>query len=159
MPVQVHPCRRQHHLKPEGLVGGDYVRFGSTNRWADCELVEEFRRFTECEVLGEQLMPGIDSEALEFRAASESFAQVCKLGDREFSTLGLVRTTVMDKTNHGILPRLSGGKGLLASEIAKSIGLILRITRTRLARLVVSELVREVVTGPQDPKRRYFGAR
>ena len=33
-----------------------------------------------------------------------------------------------------------------------------RATRTRLARLVGRGLVREVGTGPQDPKRRYFRA-
>ena len=31
-----------------------------------------------------------------------------------------------------------------------------RATRTRLARLVGSGLLREIGTGPQDPKRRYF---
>lgn len=40
----------------------------------------------------------------------------------------------------------------ITSEIA---GLI-RATRTRLARLVGRGLVREIDTGPQDPKRRYF---
>ena len=50
-------------------------------------------------------MPGLDSEVLDFRAASESFAPVRKL-----------------------------------------------------ARLVGRGLVREIGTGPQDPKRRYFKA-
>jgi len=47
----------------------------------------------------------------------------------------------------------------LASEIAAVIGLTSRATRTRLARLVGNGLVREVGSGPQDPKRRYFLAR
>ena len=46
--------------------------------------------------------------------------------------------------------------GRLTSEIAKAIDLTPRATRTRLARLAGRGLVREVGTGPQDPKRRYF---
>ena len=44
----------------------------------------------------------------------------------------------------------------MTSEIAKVIGLTPRATRTRLVRLVGSSLLREVGTGLQDPKRRYF---
>jgi len=47
---------------------------------------------------------------------------------------------------------------LLTSEIARAIRLTPRATRTRLARLVASGLVREIGTGPQDPKRRYYRA-
>ena len=63
-----------------------------------------------------------------------------------------------DETDQAILDALVGGKGLLTSEIAKVIDLTPRATRTRLARLVGRGLVREVGTGPQDPKRRYFRA-
>jgi len=51
---------------------------------------------------------------------------------------------------------IGGGAGRLTSEIAKAIDPTPRATRTRLARLVGRGLVREVGTGPQDPKRRYF---
>lgn len=43
--------------------------------------------------------------------------------------------------------------------IAAVIGLPPRATRARLARLVGRGLVREIGTGPQDPRRRYFLAR
>jgi len=46
---------------------------GSTNRRADRELVEELRRFGRGEAFDERPMPDLDSEALDFRAASESF--------------------------------------------------------------------------------------
>ena len=46
----------------------------------------------------------------------------------------------------------------MTSEIAKEIELTSRATRTRLARLVERGLVREIGSGPQDPKRRYFRA-
>jgi predicted HTH transcriptional regulator len=69
-----------------------------------------------------------------------------------------VSPPALDKTDQAIVGALAGRKGLLTSEIAGMIGLTPRATRTRLARLVGSGLVREVGTGPQDPKRRYFRA-
>ena len=89
--VQVYPSpSRPHYLKREGLDGGVYVRVGSTNRRADRELVEELRRFARGEAFDEQPMPGLDSEALDFRAASESFARVRRLGRADLETLRLV---------------------------------------------------------------------
>jgi len=89
--VQVHPSpSRPHYLAREGLVGGVYVRVGSTNRRADPEMIEELRRFARGEALDEQPMPGLDSEVLDFRAASESFAPVRKLARRDLATLRLV---------------------------------------------------------------------
>ena len=74
--VQVHPSPgRPHYLKSVGLQGGVYVRVGSTNRRADRELIDELRRFARGETFDEQAMPECDSEALDFRAASESFAR------------------------------------------------------------------------------------
>ncbi len=64
----------------------------------------------------------------------------------------------LDEIDQAILAALAGGAGRLTSEIAQAISLTPRATRTRLARLVGRGLVREVGTGPQDPKRRYFRA-
>lgn len=66
------------------------MRVGSTNRRADRELTEELRRYTRGEGFDEQPMPGLDSEALDFRAASESFAAVRRLTRRDLVTLRLV---------------------------------------------------------------------
>ncbi len=89
--VQVHPSpSRPHYLKRDGPEGGAYVRVGSTNRVADRELVEELRRFARGEAFDEQAIPGLDSEALDFRAASESFAGIRKLTRRDLETLRLV---------------------------------------------------------------------
>ena len=63
---------------------------------------------------------------------------------------------VVEDTDQAVLDALSGTKGLATSEIAAAIGLSPRATRTRLARLVGRGLVREIGTGPQDPRRRYF---
>lgn len=91
--VRVYPSpSRPHYLKREGLEGGVYVRVGSTNRRADRELVEELGRFARGEAFDEQPMPDLDSEALDFRVASESFAPVRKLQRRDLETLRLVTT-------------------------------------------------------------------
>jgi predicted HTH transcriptional regulator len=89
--VHVHPSpSRPHHLVREGTARGTYVRVGSTNRRADSELIDELRRFARGEGFDEQPMPDLDSEALDFRAASESFAKVRKLERRDLETLRLV---------------------------------------------------------------------
>jgi ATP-dependent DNA helicase RecG len=91
--VQVHPSQsRPHYLKREGLERGTYVRVGSTNRRADRELIEELRRFARGEAFDEQAMPDLDSEAIDFRAASESFADVRKLKRPDLTTLRLLST-------------------------------------------------------------------
>ena len=89
--VQVFPSSsRPHYLKREGLEHGVYVRVGSSNRRADRELVEELRRFVRGEAYDEQPMPELDSEALDFRAASESFAPIRKLRRADLESLRLV---------------------------------------------------------------------
>ena len=66
------------------------MRVGSTNRRADRELVEELRRFVRGEAYDEQSMPELNSEALDFRAASESFAPIRKLRRADLECLRLV---------------------------------------------------------------------
>lgn len=89
--VQVHPSSaRPHHLRREGVERGVYVRVGSTNRRADRALVEEMRRFSGGEAFDEQPLPELDSEAIDFRVASESFAPVRELGRRDLEPLRLL---------------------------------------------------------------------
>ena len=89
--VQVHPSPgRPHYLTSAGPEGGVYVRVGSTNRRADRELIDELRRFARGETFDEQAMPECDSEALDFRAASELFASVRKLKRSDLDTLRLM---------------------------------------------------------------------
>ena len=88
--AQVFPSpSRPHYLKREGAEHGVYVRVGSTNRRADRELVEELRRFVRGEAYDEQPMPELNSEALDFRAASESFAPIRKLRRADLASLRL----------------------------------------------------------------------
>jgi predicted HTH transcriptional regulator len=89
--VQVHASPiRPHHLRREGVERGTYVRVGSTNRKADRELVEELRRFARGEAFDEQVLPGVHSEAIDFIAASNSFADTRKLRRADLNTLRLV---------------------------------------------------------------------
>ncbi len=89
--VQVYPSPgRPHYMARKGRDGGTYVRVGSTNRLANAELIQELGRFARGEAFDEQPMPGLDSEALDFRAASESFAAVRKLARRDLEALRLV---------------------------------------------------------------------
>jgi ATP-dependent DNA helicase RecG len=89
--VQIYPSPcRPHYLGRQGLEAGTFVRVGSTNRLADRELVAEMRRFAGGEAFDEQPMPELGSEALDFRAASESFAAIRRLRQSDLETLRLV---------------------------------------------------------------------
>jgi ATP-dependent DNA helicase RecG len=89
--VQVYPSpSRPHHVKQAGADAGVYVRVGSTNRRADDELVAELRRASLGKPFDEQAMPDLDSEAVDFRLASECFAQVRKLKRSDLVLLRLL---------------------------------------------------------------------
>ncbi len=89
--VEVHPSSgRPHSIAREGPERGTYVRVGSTNRRADRELIDEMRRFARGETFDEQPLVHLDSEAIDFRAASESFAAVRRIARRDLETLRLV---------------------------------------------------------------------
>ena len=65
----------------------------------------------------------------------------------------------IDARDRTILDLLDVDHGRPTREIAAAIGLPTRSTRTRLARLVERGLVREVRTGPNDPRRRSLRVR
>ena len=91
--IQVHPsAARPHYLKREGAESGTYVRVGSTNRRADEDMLQELRRTARGETYDEQPMPDLDSEALDFRAASESFKPTRTLRKRDLESLRLLTT-------------------------------------------------------------------
>jgi len=89
--VRVYPsASRPHFVKRAGLRSGTYVRIGSTNRQADAQLIAEMQRFAIGETFDEWPIPEANSEALDFRAASESFAPVRKLTRGNLETLRLL---------------------------------------------------------------------
>ena len=81
--VQVYPSpSRPHYLKREGL-GERRLRSGRLHQPPRRPRADRgARRFARGEAFDEQPMPELDSEALDFRAASESFAPVRKLAAR-----------------------------------------------------------------------------
>lgn len=86
--VQVYPSgARPHYLKRLGPEQGVFVRIGSTNRRADAAQIEEMQRFSRPESFDEQPIPELNSEALDFRVASELFAPVRSLAASAFRIL------------------------------------------------------------------------
>lgn len=78
--VEVYPSpNRPHCLNRFEADKGVFVRIGSTNRRADSFLIEEMRRYNQIYSFDEQPLPGLNSEAIDFRAASEYFKPIRKL--------------------------------------------------------------------------------
>ena len=86
--VQVYPsAARPHYLGRLGPEAGAFVRVGSTTRRADAAQIEEMRRFAQAGSFDEQPIPEMNSEVLDFRAASELFAPMRKLTPSAFRSL------------------------------------------------------------------------
>jgi ATP-dependent DNA helicase RecG len=80
-----------YYVKSEGHEKGVYVRLGSTNRRAGPEMVEDIRRLSRNTFFDEQPCPDADSEAIDFRVASELFSEVSRpLNEARMLTLGLM---------------------------------------------------------------------
>lgn len=89
--VEVFPSGlRPHYLKAKGIPGGVYLRVGSTNRPADPAQVQELQRSVLGQTFDELPMPELNTEAIDFRAASVSFASKRKIAKRDLKTLHLV---------------------------------------------------------------------
>jgi predicted HTH transcriptional regulator len=88
--VEIYPSsNRPHHLIRLGPEAGTFVRVGSTNRRADTSLIEEMRRYNQFSSFDEQPMPDLNSEAIDFRVASEYFKPVRKLTPHGLQSLKL----------------------------------------------------------------------
>ena len=111
--VRVHPSPNRPHYLGTDPATGAYVRVGSTNRLADSDLLREMGRYAHRRSFDEQPMPNLDSEALDFRAASESFAEFRRLVRRDLDTLGL-RTTHQGRQVPTVGGMLLFGKDRLA---------------------------------------------
>lgn len=80
---------RPHHVTKLGVPGGVFVRVGSTNRKVDEGLLAELERSKKPSTFDEEPMSELDSEAIDFRAVSESFASIRKLKRSDLRTLRL----------------------------------------------------------------------
>ena len=89
--IEVFPSpARPHYLARAGLHQGTYARVGSSNRLADAALIAEMRRYATGESFDEGALPALDSEAVDFRVASESFAPALALTRDNLQTLRLL---------------------------------------------------------------------
>lgn len=86
--IQIHAWRKRqlivvtvphavgpYYIRSEGPDSGVYIRLGSTNRPAGPELIAEIRRLACNTFFDEQPCSHVNSEDIDFRAASEFFAQ------------------------------------------------------------------------------------
>lgn len=89
--VEVFPSpSRPHYVKAIGYPAGVYVRVGSTNRQADAAAVAELQRIVRGRSYDEEPMPELNSEALDFRVASECFASLRRLRKQDLRSLQLL---------------------------------------------------------------------
>lgn len=128
----------------ESAERGTYVRLGSTNRLADAGLVAELARRTGAEGFDEEPVADLDSEAIDFAAASQYFAERRELRRRDLGTLGMVRW------HQGRTVPTVGGIVLFGRE---------RLSRFPDAYIQVGRFAGTVGSGPRDPRRRWFATR
>lgn len=89
--ARVYPSpTRPHYLADLGPEEGVFVRVGSTNRRADAALIEELRRYAHGQCYDEEPVRDLDSEAVDFRVASELFAGHRRLQPGDLLTLGVL---------------------------------------------------------------------
>lgn len=89
--IQVFPSScRPHFLKAQGRERGVYLRVGSTNRRADPAQIDEIARVVRGRAFDEEVLPEMNSEAIDFRAASECFANKRRLNRNDLRILGIV---------------------------------------------------------------------
>lgn len=89
--VEVFPSYSPpHYLVADGVERGTFVRVGASNRKADDPLREELRRSARNEPFDEQPVPALNSEAIDFRVASELFAPLRTLKASDLESLHLL---------------------------------------------------------------------
>ena len=109
-----------YYVRSEGPESGVYIRLGSTNRPAGPEMIAEIRRLASHTFFDEQPSPETSSEDIDFRVASEFFAEVSrpltppkrrslglivKQGTRELPSIGAV--LLFGKTRGRLFPSAS----------------------------------------------------
>ncbi len=82
-----------YYIRSEGPEKGVYVRLGSTNRRAGAEIIAEIKRLAKNTFFDEQPCLEVNTEAIDFRVASELFSEVSRsLSKAKLRSLGLVVT-------------------------------------------------------------------
>ncbi len=89
--VEVFPSGlRPHYLKSKGIPGGVYLRVGSTNRNADPAQIQDLQRSILGQTFDELPMTELNSEAIDFRVASECFISKRKITLRDLKPLHII---------------------------------------------------------------------
>ena len=104
--VEVFPSySRPHYLVSAGQENGTYIRVGPSNRRADPLIQKELKRTARNEAYDELPVPDLNSEALDFRAASELFVGRRVLTKKDLVSLHLVtrHQRRLVPTNGGII--------------------------------------------------------
>ena len=78
---------RPHYLERLGEEDGVFIRVGSTNRKADAVQIQQLRNLNVPGSFDEQAIPELNSEAIDFRAASELLAPYKKVQAETWSNL------------------------------------------------------------------------
>lgn len=89
--VKVFHSLAPYYVKAEGPEEGVYIRLGSTNRKADLETIENIKRGVRNLSYDELPCPDLNSEAIDFRVASELFQKGPRIIDNSaLKTLGIL---------------------------------------------------------------------
>lgn len=95
--IEVFPGNRKpYFLKSKGEAASSYIRVGSTNRIAERFMIESLRRTCFLKTYDEECMYEVNSEAIDFRLASELFLHKGGLSKKHMLTLGIL-TEAEDK--------------------------------------------------------------
>lgn len=86
--VQVYPSNtRPHYLKRLGPDQGAFIRVGSSNRKADAVQIQELRSLNRPGSFDERAVPELNSEAIDFRVASELIGRYRRVQPQTWSNL------------------------------------------------------------------------
>jgi ATP-dependent DNA helicase RecG len=105
--IEIHPWRRTHllvvrvypspvmphYVRALGPENGVFIRVGSSNRQADRVILDEMRRLAARRSFDEEPLLDLNSEAIDFRAASELFAPYGGSRSRTSRCLGSLYAT------------------------------------------------------------------
>ncbi len=89
--VDIYPGpARPYYIKSKGVESSTYYRVGSTNRLADREIISMLKRTLSSRSYDEEVYYELNSEAIDFRLASEFFKPYRALTEKDYYSLGIL---------------------------------------------------------------------
>jgi ATP-dependent DNA helicase RecG len=102
--IDIYPgSLKPYYIKSKGVTDGTYIRSGSTTRLASQEIINGLSRSNSVKTFDEGIMYSENSEAIDFRVASELFSPYRVLTDSDLFSLG-----VLVKEGTKIYPSIGG---------------------------------------------------